>query len=424
MEAEDGVRIAGADHLSSRQVARRLGVKVETVYAYASRGVLHPRRLPGRRESYFALAEVAALTTGSTGTRRRPPGLSEDVRTALTLIEDDQLSYRGHDAVALARDARFEDVVELLWQHPARFEARPEDVAAARQLLTALPRTASPVDRLRLVTSLVAATTPARHDLAPGAVTTAVGRLVTTSAMTVPALPAARPGAEPRHDRPRAGGGQPDPASADRAALDPTDGIPAVLADQLGVEATAWVEQACILLIDHDLAGSTTAARVAASARADPFAVLTAAAAAFDSPLHGTAGRRAHRLVAALDEDPADTLAHTLEQDRVAGFGHVVYAEEDPRAELLIASLSELVDHPVLASVELLSDQLWQRRGWPRNVDLALGLGAYLLGGGPLLPETLFLHARMIGWTAHLLEEYTEPPLRFRLQGVYTGPRP
>nr|WP_269449722.1 citrate/2-methylcitrate synthase [Auraticoccus cholistanensis] len=333
--------------------------------------------------------------------------MSDDVRTAITLIEHDRLSYRGHDATVLAADRTFVEVVELLWQRPARLVAGPQDVDRARRLLHQLPPEASAADRLALVARACAAGTVDRHDLAPDQVTTAMGRLLATSAVTTGAV---TPGDVATTD-----GSTPPPEPVD---------VPATLAGALGISQVRWVEQALVLLADHDMAGSTTAARVAASARADPYAVVAAAAGAFDSPLHGTAGRRAHRLLGALAEDPAATLAECLQDRPVPGFGHLVYAEQDPRAEFLLDRLAELVDHPLLASVELLSDRLWQRRGLVRTVDLALALGAHLLGGGSRLPEVLFLHARLVGWTAHALEEYREPPLRFRLQGVYTGPRP
>ncbi|RCK69888.1 helix-turn-helix domain-containing protein [Desertihabitans brevis] len=429
MRPVEALRIDGVDHLSAEQVARRLGVKVQTVYAYASRGVLRRRRLPGRRESYFPLAEVEALTSGG-GTRRRPPGLSEDVRTALTLVEHDRLSYRGHDVVRLARESTFAEVVALLWGLEPRFETDAETVAAVRRALAPLPGTATLADRVRVLLSVLAADSPDRHDLDPAVVTAAVGRVMATSVACLLSgrppwpVPGGTPHTPPR-DRTHAATRVPPHEGVCRPSLDPPDGgLPAALAAALGVTDTRWVEQACILLADHDMAGSTTAARVAASVRTDPFGALTAALAAFDSPLHGTAGRRVHALLGELLDDPAGTLAHCLHAETVPGFGHVVYETLDPRAELLVEHLARTVDHPLLAATERLSDRLWQRRGLPRTVDLALALGAHLLGGDADLPETVFLHARMAGWTAHVLEEYAEPALRFRLRGVYTGARP
>ena len=53
----------------------------------------------------------------------------------------------------------------------------------------------------------------------------------------------------------------------------------------------------------------------------------------------------------------------------------------------------------------------------------ALALGTTVLGGAPEAAERIFALARMIGWTAHVMEEQTEPRLRFRLRGVYVGER-
>ncbi|MEK8172778.1 citrate/2-methylcitrate synthase [Streptomyces sp. M19] len=60
--------------------------------------------------------------------------------------------------------------------------------------------------------------------------------------------------------------------------------LTALPADEPSVRA---LDGALVLLIDHDLAASTLAARVAASARAHPYAVVSAGLGALDGPLHG-----------------------------------------------------------------------------------------------------------------------------------------
>src|SRR2546430_17127106 len=88
--------IDGREHLTSAQVARYLGIRLETVYAYVSRGVLHRVRLPGSRESYFALNEVRTLTgSGGMHRQRRRPGLADAIQTSITLIDHDRLYFRG-----------------------------------------------------------------------------------------------------------------------------------------------------------------------------------------------------------------------------------------------------------------------------------------------------------------------------------------
>lgn len=58
--------------------------------------------------------------------------------------------------------------------------------------------------------------------------------------------------------------------------------------------------------------------------------------------------------------------------------------------------------------------------GFP-NVDLALAAVVHAHGLRPDAGEAIFAVARTVGWIAHALEEYAEPGLRFRAEGVYTG---
>src|SRR3954454_8439104 len=103
--------------LTSRQAADLLGVKIETIYAYASRGLLTSERRPGGRGSTFDAAQVRALAQGRSAPGRvRPqpghpdPGHPDPVHhpdpdrsaplvlhSGITLIADGRLFYRGAD---------------------------------------------------------------------------------------------------------------------------------------------------------------------------------------------------------------------------------------------------------------------------------------------------------------------------------------
>ncbi|MFC6929669.1 citrate/2-methylcitrate synthase [Actinomadura yumaensis] len=80
-----------------------------------------------------------------------------------------------------------------------------------------------------------------------------------------------------------------------------------------------------ILLIDHELAASTVAARIAASVGADPYGVVAAALGVAHGPLHGGASYGVERLLAQI-ADPADASRVIGERlragERVPGFGH------------------------------------------------------------------------------------------------------
>src|ERR1700755_164604 len=101
--------------LSTREAAARLGVKPETVYAYVSRGLLFSSRGTGGRGSTFDADEVRALAARQ-GAGRAPSGVVESVTTGLTLLEDDELSYRGHRVRDLVVRRDLEQVAGLLWR--------------------------------------------------------------------------------------------------------------------------------------------------------------------------------------------------------------------------------------------------------------------------------------------------------------------
>ena len=131
--------------LSTTQVAAYLGVKVETVYAYVSRGVLTPVRRGGPGGSLFDAQEVRDLREGTQRPAARPaPGTAVQVRTRLTQVSTgpDRLTYRGRDVVELSRTATFEEVCALLWQQEAVAVPVPaeEEQEALARLLAALPR--------------------------------------------------------------------------------------------------------------------------------------------------------------------------------------------------------------------------------------------------------------------------------------------
>src|SRR6185369_9615353 len=107
-----------AEHsLTAEQVARRLGVKVETVYAYVSRGVLGRKLGSDGRTSRFDKQEVEDVARRGRPRkgRAREGGIDVTITTSITGIVADRLLYRGHDVATLAASCRFESVAELLW---------------------------------------------------------------------------------------------------------------------------------------------------------------------------------------------------------------------------------------------------------------------------------------------------------------------
>ncbi|MEU1124714.1 citrate/2-methylcitrate synthase [Streptomyces sp. NPDC005899] len=409
---------AEEDGLTTREAAALLGVKPETVYAYVSRGQLSSRRSPGGRGSVLDRAEVERLA-GRTGRREAPAAAGDLVfRTGITLIEPDRYYFRGVDATDLAGRYGFEEVAEWIWtgelRPGARFTAPPEALAAARRVAGALPAHSNATDRLRAAVTAAAAVDPLRFDLTTEGVLSSARGLVPT---LVGALPMAA-GQATRNPGAEEGAG-----SSLAARL--WSRLTAASADAASLTV---LDTALALLADHDLAASTLAARVAASAHAHPYAVVSAGLGVLEGPLHGAASGLAHRMLSeVVDRGGAAPVVadHLRTGRRVPGLGHRLYSGEDPRARMLFTLLAEVPRAaPALAAARDVIATAARHTPLHANVDLALAVLSVAYGMPPEAGETVFAVSRTAGWIAHALEEYGERPLRMRPRGQYTGPRP
>src|SRR5579875_3655085 len=106
--------------LTAREAAARLGIKLDTLYAYVSRGRLRSVAVPGTRQRRYRADEVEALREAATLPARaaETAGLTPVIASSICLIEEGRLHYRGQDAIALAATASLEEVAALLWQAP------------------------------------------------------------------------------------------------------------------------------------------------------------------------------------------------------------------------------------------------------------------------------------------------------------------
>ncbi|MCF3965060.1 citrate synthase, partial [Streptomyces fuscigenes] len=165
---------AGKARLTTREAARRLGVKPETVYAYVSRGQLSSRRDPAGRGSTFDPAEIDALAHRAHRPAPADGDVTRPIETGVTLIGADRYWYRGVDPVELARSHPYEEIADWLWTGtltPGReFTAPAELLAAARRAVDALPPHSGGTDRLRAAAVAAAVADPLRFDLSPEAV--------------------------------------------------------------------------------------------------------------------------------------------------------------------------------------------------------------------------------------------------------------
>jgi citrate synthase len=400
--------VAVTEWIGAGEAARRLGIKPATLYSYVSRGVLRRRAGEDGRSSLFDAGEVESLARRG---RPRHPGAGEFViESALTEITSDRACYRGFDITALAARYELEDAAWLLWtgelggRDRGPWRATEAALRAGRAAQAALPSGTLPLERFGVIVPALAATDPLRLQLDPPAVIAAGQAII---AGLVDCLPA-----------PDGGSGANGDSLTGRlwgklCPGPPDDG----LKDALRV--------ALVLLADHELAASTFAARVAASVRADPYAVVATGLGAAGGALHGGAslGVEAMLAAAAGPQDVTRVVGSLLRRgERIPGFGHFVYRAGDPRAAFLLGEIRARapVSHRLAVADALVREVVG--RGLPTpNIDFALAVLASVAGMVPGAAEAVFAVARTAGWIGHALEEYARhTPLRPRAR--YTGP--
>jgi citrate synthase len=401
--------------IPAAEAARLLGVKLPTLYAYVSRGLL--RSLPGRggRARRYLRSDVDALRERGPSVRAAAGALrwgEPILESSITAMTPEGPAYRGILAADLARrGVSFEAAAELLWTGvlPAAPRWERAECPELDGVLPLLPAAAPHASVFPVLVAARAAADAGRFDTTPEGVLPRARGLIRLLAAGL-ALPRA-------------------PARARRAAKAPR--VAEVVARAFAVEPAedtlAAIDALLILLADHELNASTFAARVAASTHADVYAVVQAGLATLSGPLHGATSDRFEALLA---EVGAPENAERVVQERarrgerIPGFGHPFYGPAgDARARVLLELAWERARAPEVAAANAVIGAMERARKPPPNVDsaavalrAALGMPAGAVAG-------LFAVGRAAGWVAHALEQVATGHL-LRPRARYRGPPP
>ena len=190
---------------------------------------------------------------------------------------------------------------------------------------------------------------------------------------------------------------------------------------------------------DHEQNASTSTVRLAGSSQANPFACIAAGIASLWGPSHGGANQAVLEMLEEIGDKKniPEFIERAKDKDdpfRLMGFGHRVYKNFDPRANVLKKSahavLKELgVRDPRLEiAMELekiaLKDPYFVDRKLFPNVDFYSGIILSAMGFPVSMFTVLFAVARTVGWIAQWKEMIEEPSLRIgRPRQLYTGPK-
>ena len=396
-------------YLTARRAAEELGVTLATLYAYVSRGMIRSEAAGGSRRNRRYRAEDVWRLKERKERRRDPDRAVESalhwgtpvMESAITLITDDRLYYRGRDAVTLAAGSTIEEVAALIWTgDPSRsvelFPPEPPDLSP--RIRAALGSGLPPMEAFQVLLALANAEDPAAYDLRPTAVARTGARILRLMASVV-AGESARSVVETL----RRGWSPHDPG------------------------AKALLGSALVLCADHELPVSTFVARCVASSGATPYAVVVAGLSAMGGVKHGgqTELVEAFLREAEAAEDARKVMALRLRRgERIPGFGHSLYPGGDPRgAALLRLTSAAHQDSPAVALSTAVADEALELIGERPTVDFGLVTLARALG----LPQgggvALFALGRTVGWIGHAIEQYEGGSL-IRPRARYVGEQP
>ncbi len=198
------------------------------------------------------------------------------------------------------------------------------------------------------------------------------------------------------------------------------------------------LKQLLILHADHEQNCSTSTVRMVGSSEANLFASVAAGINALWGPLHGGANQAVIETLERIRDDGRDIAKYVAkakdENDpfRLAGFGHRVYKNYDPRAQVLKRTADRLLaelgrrDELIEIALELegvaLSDEYFiERRLYP-NVDFYSGLIYRAMGFPTRMFTVLFAMGRLPGWIAHWREMMESPATKIgRPRQIYIG---
>ena len=395
-------------YLTSHEAVQALNVSSATLYSYVSRGLIRSEASGvGRRTRRYHSEDIKRLQERKKSRSKAEVEINsalhaEDpvLETAITLITDSGLYYRGHDVLKLATSQSFERVSAMIWTGNPKFRfSVPKGNILENENEWSCFRSLRPVDRFQALLPLAEAEDFAAYNFQPESVAATGMRILWFMTRVIT-------GENP------VGG----IALALRRALSPD------------IEAAAQlINTALVLLADHELNISTLSARCAASAGATPYSAVCAGLATVRGHKQDTVNERVDELFKEVESCGAvqQTIVGRIRRgERVPGFGHTVSKDADPRAILLLKILQErcpgskqlqIANEIIDITHVLISDRY--------NMDFALAVLARVLK----MPEgsgiALFTLARTAGWIGHVLEQYGKDQL-IRPRAKYIGPIP
>lgn len=193
------------------------------------------------------------------------------------------------------------------------------------------------------------------------------------------------------------------------------------------------LDMSLVLHMDHGGGNNSTfTTHVVTSSGTDTYSTIAAAMASLKGPKHGGANIKVTEMFDDMkeqvsdwkDEDEVRQYLYDLldkkafdQKGLIYGMGHAIYSVSDPRADIFRAFVGQLAkekgredEYALYETVERLAPEVIRERrkiykGVNANVDFYSGLVYSMLNLPKSLYTPIFAAARIVGWSAHRLEE-------------------
>ena len=317
------------------------------------------------------------------------------------------LTYRGYDVRELAAEARFEEVAYLLLYGELPSQAQLDAYLlelkglrdlpqALKEVLERIPATAHPMDVMRTGASMLGNLEP-EEDFSQ--------QLAATNRLLA-AFPAIMCyWYRFSHEGKR----------IECVTDEPSIGahfLHLLLGKKPSELHSKVMDVSLILYAEHEFNASTFTARVCASTLSDLFSCITAAIGSLRGPLHGGANEAAMAMIerfGSAEEAVKGTLGMLERKDKIMGFGHAIYKDNDPRNEVIKGwskKLAEEVGDTVLFPVsEAIDKTMWEQKKLFPNADFYHASAYHFMGIPTPLFTPIFVCSRLTGWAAHVFEQ-------------------
>ncbi|MDD2940982.1 MULTISPECIES: bifunctional 2-methylcitrate synthase/citrate synthase [unclassified Acinetobacter] len=183
-----------------------------------------------------------------------------------------------------------------------------------------------------------------------------------------------------------------------------------------------------ILYAEHEFNASTFTARVCASTLSDMHSCITGAIGSLRGPLHGGANEAAMEMIenwTSPEEAEREMLGKLERKEKIMGFGHAIYKDNDPRngiikiwSERLAQDVGDTVLYPVSVRCE---EVMWREKKLFCNADFFHASAYHFMGIATKLFTPIFVMSRVTGWAAHVMEQRADNRI-IRPSADYTGP--